>query len=461
MRVDQFDTPNFTRLGLASLAATLREAGHKVCIVDAKYERLSDHQIARRAQQFRPELVGLTAFTNEVKSAAQTARALRKVAPNATYVLGGTHVSALPRRSVQEFPEFDYLVLGEGEETIVELADGVERNTPPIEVAGVAYQQAGEVVVTAKRTPPELDRMPPPAWDLLPSSERYLVMTQRGCPFKCNFCQNPNGRRVRHRPIKQVVDEIEGLLDVHHAKELLVCDEIFTVDNKRTLALLEAMIDARIGERVKWWAQTHVNVCSQEIFEKMRAAGCYRVGLGIESGDAESLKLMKKGITRERIVRARNWARSAGLAVEGLFIIGHPGETWQSAMQTVRFAVELNPEVPIFSVMTPYPGTEIAKLAESGALGYRLLSDDWDDYAKQIGDSIELEGFPRWQIELAQMLGYARVFLENQRFAEFTQFAWKYRAEGWAVVRKLLTGRMPQTPVTEPRSVRRTLRVVG
>jgi len=143
------------------------------------------------------------------------------------------------------------------------------------------------------------------------------------------------------------------------------------------------------------------------------------------------------------VLAARRAAREVGLAVEGLFIIGHPHETWESAMRTIDFAVRLDPEQPTIGVMVPYPGTEVAAMAARGEGGYRLLSTDWNDYSKQIGNALAFENLSRRQLETLQMLGYVKVFVYNRRWRDFLRFCWRFRSEGWAVVRKIVFGRMP------------------
>ena len=451
MRVDQFDTPDFGRVGLAYLAAMLRrDPTCTVEIVDARLERLRHDEVLARARRFRPDVVGLTAFTNEVRSAARVARGVQRVLSGAVTVLGGPHVSALPEATLEEFPEFDLGVVGEGEHTLDALVHALALGAPLGDIPGLVFRRGGRPIVTAPRVnEPDLDLFPRPAWDLMPPSRRALLVTQRGCPYACNFCQNPAGRRVRQHSAARVVADIEWLLTHHRTEEILVCDEIFTVDATRTDGLLDAMIAADLGRRVRWWAQTHVNTASRGLFEKMRAAGCYRVGLGIETGDADAMRAMHKGISRERVVAARRMAAEAKLPVEGLFILGHPHETWRSALRTVDFAAELDPEIPVFSTMVPYPGTEVAAMAARGEGGYRLLSRDWDDYINQLGHSLAFDHLSRRQMELLQMYGYLKVFAANGRWADLARFAWTYRSEGSAVVRKLFSGAMP-APLDPP-----------
>jgi radical SAM superfamily enzyme YgiQ (UPF0313 family) len=448
-RVDQFDTPDFGRVGLAFLAAMVRrDPAHTVEIIDARLERLRLDDVLDRLRAGAPGVVGLTAFTNEVHAAARVARRVKRALPGAVTVVGGPHVSALPEATLEEFPEFDVGVVGEGEHTFDALVRRLAARAPLDDVAGLVYRRAGRPVRTAPRADePDLDRFPRPAWELMPPSRRALLVTQRGCPYACAFCQNPAGRRVRQHSVARVLDDIAFLAD-RGAEELMVCDEIFTVDAARTEALLDAMIAADVGRRVRWWAQTHVNTASARIFAKMRVAGCFRVGLGVETGDAAILRASHKGSTRAKVVAARAMARAAGLPVEGLFILGHPHETRATALRTVDFAAELDPEVPVFSTMVPYPGTEVAAMAERGEGGYRLLSRDWDDYLNQLGHSLAFEHLSRRELELLQLYGYVKVFAANRRWGDLARFAWTYRAEGLAVVRKLVAGAMP--PPVEP-----------
>lgn len=443
-RVDQYDTPDFTRMGLACLASWLRlDPSVTVAIVDAKFERLTMDAVMDRVRAFRPDVVGLTAMTNEILPAARVAAAVKRWAPSVVTVVGGPHPTALPERTLDELPAFDAVVVGEGEQTFAALVGALARGEAGGELPGVRVRSGGEPRQCSSPPLPPLD-FPLPAWDLLPGGRRFLVMTQRGCPYACSFCANPNGRAVRSRSTESVIAELEWIVGEWGPDELTLCDEIFTVDRARTHRLLDAIIASGLHRRVRWWAQTHVNCVDQELFAKMKAAGCHRCALGIETGDAAAMKAMRKGITRDRVMAARRMARQAGLPVEGLFILGHPGETRESAQRTIDFAVELDPEIPIFSTMVPYPGTRIGDMALRGESGYRLLSADWNEWLNQIGGALELEHLSRRDIEALQLQGYVKVFTANGRYGDLARFAWRYRSEGWAVARKLLTGRGPR-----------------
>ncbi len=452
-RVDEYDTPNFTRLGLACLAGTLRcRSAAEVEIVDGKFERLSYETIVERVRRYSPDVVGLTAFTNEIKPAARVAAMVKAVSPSITTVIGGVHASVLPEQTLEEFPAFDIAAIGEGELTLVELVSALAAGGPLGNVDGLCFRDgSGAAVRTGERARTlDLDSLGQAAWDLLPPTPRYLFMTQRGCAYSCTFCANPNGRLVRTRSVEHVLAELEEIIG-RGGEELYIGDELFTADRERTHRLLDAMIAKGIGRKLRWSAQTHVNLVDRDLFAKMKAAGCFICGLGIETGDPDIMRRMRKGSTMQRVMTARRAAREVGLPIEGLMIVGHPYETWESAMRTIDFAVELNPDRPIFGVMVPYPGTEVAAMAARGEGGYRLLSTDWNDYAKQIGNALAFENLSRRQLEILQMLAYVKVFVGNRRWAELARFAWNYRSEGLAVLRKIVSGRMPRPePCAEP-----------
>jgi anaerobic magnesium-protoporphyrin IX monomethyl ester cyclase len=442
-----YDTPAFARQGLACLAGYLRQApGFEITVVDAKLERLSFDATVERVRRAAPDVVGLTAFTNEIKSAARTAGLLAHVVPDATLVIGGVHVTALPEATLREFPVFDLGCVGEGERTFAELCAALRDGGDVSRIDGLVLDVAGRGIIrTAERAKiHDLDELPLPAWDLFPRADEYWVMTQRGCPFTCNFCVNPNGRLPRQHGIERCMAEIEAVLR-YRPKKLWFADEIFTVNRDHTEALLDAMIRARVGERVTWWAETHVRFVDEPLFRRMREAGCVECGLGIETGDSLALSRLGKGTSVRMVVEAFEAARRAGLDTIGFFIFGHPDETLQSMQATIDLAVRLNPTLPIFGVMVPYPGTEVARLAANGEAGYRLLSDDWDAYNKQVGGALEFAGISRRSIEALQLRAYIEVFLKNGRFRDLAKLVWVRRVAGARILAKLFRGSGEET----------------
>ena len=441
-RVDEpwYDTPNFVRTGLAYLAGYLRQyPDFDIQIIDSKFERIDFETTLQKVVDFKPDVVGLCAFTNEIKPAAYMSKMIKNILPQSIIVIGGVHVTALPDKTLEEFPEFDIGVIGEGEITFHELCDAIKNNKPLENISGLSFKKNNDIHITSPRERIlDQNSIPFPAWDLLPAAEMYIVMSQRGCPFNCVFCMNPNGRVARKRSIENVIEELEMIIDDFHPKSVMYGDELFSVDMDRTRDLLDAMIATDIPKNIKWWAQTHVRFVDEALFKLMKKANCSIMGLGIETGDEEKLKTLGKGTNLKMMMEARDAAKKANVAIETYFILGQPNETVESMKKTVDLAVKMNPELPIFGIMSPYPGTEIARLAANGEAGYRLATTDWNEYNKQIGGALEFANLSRQQIEIMQIKAYTKVFLLNRRYKDFLKFVWHYRVGAWSVVKKIL-----------------------
>jgi anaerobic magnesium-protoporphyrin IX monomethyl ester cyclase len=436
----QYDTPRFGRMGLAYLAGYLRQhQPYDVEIVDAKFERLSFEATVSRVLAANPDVVGLGAFTCEVKPAAQVAAMVKAARPSVRTVIGGVHVTAIPEHTLREFPVFDIGVHGEGEVTFHELCESLRIGAPQQDIPGLVLRTPDGIVATRPRDRiADQDSIPFPAWDLLPDAGEYLLMTQRGCPFNCLFCMNPNGRTARARSIENFMQELSLVLDRHKPTDIRFGDELFSVNMDRCHELLDAMIAAGVQRRMRWTAQTHVHFVDYPLLKKMKEAGAYRIGMGIETGDAEVLKKTGKGSTPEMILKAAAAAKQARLPIETYFIMGHPNESLASMKRTVALAVKMNPDTPIFGIMVPFPGTEVGRLAAAGEAGYRLRSTNWDDYDKQIGGALEFANLSRQRIEMLQMWAYLKVFLWNRRFVDLVRFCWRYRREGFVVTKKIV-----------------------
>lgn len=439
---DWYDVPKWGRVGLAYLAAYLRQhPGYDIRIIDAKFERLTFEQVLVRVREFQPHVTGFTAFTNEIKPAAYQASVIKEALPSTVTVVGGVHASALPEQTLREFPAFDFVVVGEGEVTFHEFCDAIRAGQEVRGIAGLAYREGGSVYVGPTRERIlDQDSIPFPAWDLLPRSDEYWVQSMRGCPFKCQFCMNPNGRVARKRSVENVVAELEMLVKDYGAKTIWFGDELFSVDMVRTNELMDAMIAQGLQRKLSFDAQTHVRFVDEPLLRKLRAAGCSLVKMGVETGDEATLRKMGKGTTREHILKAGAAARRAGIRWGIFLIIGHPGETKESIHNSIDLAVKLNPDVPMFGIMVPYPGTEISRMAAQGEGGYRLLTTDWDEYNKQIGGAMTFANLSRSQIEWLQLGAYAKVFLYNGRVWDFLKLTWQYRLGAWNVVKKAFFG---------------------
>ena len=435
-----YDRPDFGRTGLAYLAGYLRQFDDfEVSIIDAKLERLNFQEVLSRIITLNPDIIGYTAFTNEIKPAAYLAGLIKKAIPNIINVIGGVHLTAIPKETLVEFPSFDIGVIGEGEVTLYELCEALRSNSDLSNVAGIIYRSGELLEVTASRNRiSDQDSIPFPAWDLMPPSKTYYVQSIRGCPYNCLFCMNPNGKVARLRSVQNVIDELNLIIRKFRPERISFGDELFSVDMQRTKELLIAMAENKIGEQVKWDVQTHVNYVNDDLFRHFKNANVERVELGIETGDETKLKKMGKGTKLEDILAACESAKRNGVKIGIFLLFGQPNETVESINKTIGIATKINPEIPMFGLMTPYPGTEVAKYAASNERGYRLLTTDWDEYNKQIGGALEFANLSRRQIEWFQIKAYLMVYLKNYRFKDLFQFIWEYRVGAWEVFKKVV-----------------------
>ena len=385
-RAEMHDLPDYPHAGLAYLAGSLRDAGSSVRVVDAKLERLSIEETLDRIFRQDVDLVGITSMTHEIDSAVRLAEGIKNRQKPLPIVMGGVHVTALPADTLEAYPEFDFAVFGEGEETIIELVSALQHGGGFEEIRGLAWRDGLLTRVNEVRPwNSSLDNLAFPAWDFFPKAAVYHIVTARGCPYPCVFCMSPYGKKVRERSPENVIAEMKLVARRYRPRHYKVNDESFGFNSDRAIRLLDLMIANQEVREIPKTASLRVNSVTEDLMRRMKEAGFVYVDFGIESGDPEVLKRIKKGATIDVSRRAVGCARAAGLRVGGNFIIGHPGETPETARRTIRFAVELNCDFNAFGIMTPYPGTQVYEMARNGEYGYRMTSSDWRAFNKQIG----------------------------------------------------------------------------
>ena len=378
--------PPFMPLGLGYLGAVLYKNHFEVNVIDCQAQKVSHKQFREEISKVQPDIVGITSTTLTYKSALQIAKIAKEVWPNCIIAIGGPHVTFWDDKALQEAPALDIVVRGEGENTMLELAQRVENHQPFYDLAGTTCRKGTEIIKNPNRPYLEnLDSLPFPALHLWQHTENlrkygtipYPVMTSRGCVFWCNFCTTVRmfGRRYRMRSPKNVVDELEFLHKNYYANQFTFYDDSFTVDQVRTAEICDEI--RRRGLNIKWDCETRVDMVSKELLVKMRETGCVAVWFGVESGSKKVLNSMGKGFSLAQTRRAFKWAKEAGLMTVAGVILGFPGETKESAWETIRFVKELNPNDVGFYIATPYPGTPLYE--EVKAHG-SLKITDFDKY---------------------------------------------------------------------------------
>jgi len=375
-------------LGLAYMAAVLELNEIEVEILDAAVEELSLAEIVQRVEQYNPTMVGVTATTPLIFVAAETIRAIKRHLPSVVTILGGVHISALPKETMQTYPEIDIGVLGEGELTLLDLARG--KNLKKTD--GIVYRHDSRILFTQSRAfIRDLDDLPLPARHLLPDLRRYklapsnfsrtpvtTMITSRGCPFGCIYCNKQVfGNSYRYTSPQRVLSEMRELVSRYKMREVKIWDDTFTLNQDRVKQICKMMCKERID--LTWSCETRVDLVNAELLAAMRKAGCWCIDYGIESGNQEILNKIGKGVTLEQIRRAVQMTKDAGIKTRGYFMIGLPGDTPKTIAQTLDFSKSLDLDFATFFITTPFPATKLYDLAEREGEG-TIFTRDWSEY---------------------------------------------------------------------------------
>jgi anaerobic magnesium-protoporphyrin IX monomethyl ester cyclase len=338
---------------------------YRVDVIDCQVLNTSYEEVKNELTKRKPDLVGLTSTTLTYKSALRIAKIAKELNPNCLTILGGCHGTFWDDKVLQECPDIDVVVRGEGEQTILELVERLETGRAFNDILGITCRNGEKIVRNPDRSHIEdLDSLPFPAHHLWPISRLrkygkviFPVMTSRGCTFWCEFCTAVRmfGRRYRTRSPKNVVDELEFLQKNYGAEQFTFYDDTFTVNQTRSAEICDEIIARKL--KIEWDCETRVDMVTKELLQKMKDAGCFAVWYGLESGSQRLLDAMGKGISLTQVMRAFKWTKEVGLmAVVGV-ILGLPNETKETAWETIKFVERLNPDDVGYYIATPYPGT--------------------------------------------------------------------------------------------------------
>ena len=380
-KITLINPPQFTRhpqppLGLTSIAAVLERDGHCVSILDANAMDLQPQDVIPFLTD--SDIVGLTAMTPTISNAISISHHIKRTNHCPTIILGGAHATLLPAETLAAAPEIDFIVRGEGEETVVKLLHALEGNLSLDNVPGITYRKDGEVISTEREaTSIDMNSLPFPAYHLL-SEYKYrphpphgltmpfmAIVTSRGCPYRCAYCSKPIfGSKFRAQSPERVVEEINYLKERFNIKEIAFYDDVFTLDKKRAHDIAEGIINK--GIKISWTCETRVNLVEKELLAHMKEAGCYAVAYGIESASPEILEIIHKDISPGQVEEAVRITREVGIQTIGYLMIGSPGETPETIGKTIEFAKNLRLDFAQFSVTTPFPATELYELYLKG-----------------------------------------------------------------------------------------------
>jgi radical SAM superfamily enzyme YgiQ (UPF0313 family) len=375
-------------LGLCNLAAVVRKAGLEVSIIDAPAAELGIEETFEMVQKFNPDLIGITAVTISINNAARLAQYIKEMNPQYVIILGGPHVTAIVKETLNRFPQFDFAVMGEGEDTLLELVTSFDKNLNIEKVPGLSFRRNSDIVFSRPRPFIEnLDKLPLPSWDLLPDfpkaysqsamrSNRFpsaCLITSRGCYGKCTFCDTACfGKRIRNHSAEYVNAMIKDLINRYGVKDISFYDDNFIAFPQRISKICKMIIDEKLD--ITWSCDSRIDaVQSFDQLKMLKQAGCWQICYGIESGNQKILDEVKKNITLEKIKRVVGWTDKAGILVKGFFMLGLPLETEETIRETINFAKELPLTNAHVTFTTPLPGSELYNTASR----YGVFDNDW------------------------------------------------------------------------------------
>lgn len=378
--LEEFPSPP---LGISYVAAAFEAAGCEVRIFDYIISGYSKEKLAAELARYKPDAVGAGSVTMNFYDAQRILADVKAYNPEILTMMGGPHVSFTVEETLRSCPEIDVIFIGEADDTIIEFAPLIKEQGKWKTVRGIAYRLNGEIINNGRRDfILEVDRIPLPARHLLPIS-RYQALgysvsmiTGRGCPYSCIFCLGRKmvGSKIRRRQTELVIDEIEQILGLGFER-INIADDIFASDSKRVNEICRGIKERKL--KFSWSAFARVDTVTQDMFDAMADAGCDSISFGVESGNQEMLKTVRKGITLAEVKKAVNMCKQAGMIAHASFMVGLPGESPQTLKDTSLFAESLN-IIYGYHHLAPFPGTTVYEKVNEFDLA--ILTKDWSKY---------------------------------------------------------------------------------
>lgn len=428
-------------LGILYLAAVLRQVGHRILVFDPFFEDLS---FIKKVKRFKPDLIGFSVLTATYDQVREMVGVFRQELPKTIICAGGIHPTALPEKTLEEL-NLDFVVFGEGEYTLREACERLEKGRSLEKVKGVVFKKRGKIV---KNQPRELianlDEVPFPARDLL-DAENYLlppgyirshllarcltVYTSRGCPFLCSFCASHLlfGRKIRRRTVENVLVELKMLKEKNKIDGVFFLDDTFTVDKNWVLNFCQKMKSENLG--LIWGCQTRTTTVDEELLTRVKEAGCVQIDFGVESGSQGVLASLKKGQTPKDIKRAFRLAQKVGLRTFATVMVGSPEEKTADIKKTEKLLKEISPAYTHISFCTPLPGTELYEQVQKKGWVGPSFGNNWD-FIKTNLPIMAINFSPKEMVAIRASLynsffwGNYRYFFEPRNLPFFLAVVW-------------------------------------
>ena len=359
-------------LGFGYLAAILKKEGYDVKILNlhSTSKRVVNNIIKKK----NPKIVGIRCLTNERNDAINLSRIIKKVDNEIKIVFGGPHATVMYRQLLNN-SSIDYIILGEGEKTFLEVVSAIHNDKPIGNIKGVGYKKGNNIIKTKdQKLISNLDSLPLPSYNLNNDpNETVWISTSRGCMYNCGFCTAKNvwGRSCRTKSIKKIVDELGFYVDNFNRVYFGFMDDTFTYDKKRARDICKEIIKRKL--RIRWSVGTRVDCVDGKTMYWMKKAGCRRIDFGVESGSEMIRENMNKNFKNEDIIRAFELAKKFKIKTVAYMILGYTGETLGTILQSMKLYNKIKPDAIITCPARLYPGTELYEDAKSQG----LISDDY------------------------------------------------------------------------------------
>ncbi len=394
--------PSYVPLGLLYIGACLEKAGHVVDFVDLDIDGFSENKLLGYVNGTKPDLIGFGSTTVTINNVLKIS-GLIKNATDIPIIVGGIHATIAGEELIRN-KNVDYVVVGEGEETIVELAETLANGQELSEVKGIYYKAGNEVVFTGDRAlVKNLDNIPFPARHLLKHPTGYVppdarkipvasIMTSRGCAGRCTYCCTKLifGRRMRFRTAKNITDEIEYKIKKYDIKEIHIMDDCFTINKKRVLEFRDEIKKRGIKTTFVFSNGIRADQVDEDILRALKDIGASTVAFGVESGNQMILDNIDKGLKLDTIRKAFRLSKKHGFTTWGFFMIGLPGENQRTVRDTIEFAKELDPDFAKFLILKPFPGTEVFRQLQREGRIFDFNYDNYGTYAEPVHDLPDL-----------------------------------------------------------------------
>lgn len=378
-------------LGIAYMAAVLRQNNVDVDILDASAEDLDFNQFEDEIIKRNPDIVAITALTPTIGRALESAEVVKEALPDCIVVMGGYHPTFNYEETLKD-DSVDFVIRGEGEYILLDLVRTLETKGNLRNVKGIVYEEEDEsgnksIIINPIAHPvQDLDSLPFPAFDLLPMDKYRLLdmdthmttmITTRGCPMQCSFCSSAalHGKVVRERSVKNIVDEIEFLKSNYDIDTIAFMDDTFTLNKQKVMDICDEIMNRNL--EIMWGCTSRVDTLDEEVLKKMKDSGCITIFMGVESADQQALDKMNKNTTITKIEEAFKISRKLGMRTIASVALGMPGDTKEVMNRTIKFVHKLKPNYAIYTLATPYPGTRFYQESFDKNL---IKIKDWSKY---------------------------------------------------------------------------------